>query len=95
MRGGVAELADAADLKSASSECGFESHRPYQGKDLIAPRRIACLAGHRRLRGTPQASWASRGTTCLAGHRVACSAAPASLPVAEPGIEEIELVWKL
>ena len=28
--GGVAELADAADLKSASSECGFESHRPYQ-----------------------------------------------------------------
>ena len=29
-RGGVAELADAADLKSASSECGFESHRPYQ-----------------------------------------------------------------
>ncbi len=30
--GGVAELADAADLKSASSECGFESHRPYQKK---------------------------------------------------------------
>ena len=23
-------MADAADLKSASSECGFESHRPYQ-----------------------------------------------------------------
>jgi hypothetical protein len=28
--GGVAESADAPDLKSGSfSECGFESHRPY------------------------------------------------------------------
>ena len=32
--GGVAELAYAADLKSASSDCGFESHRPYQMQHL-------------------------------------------------------------
>ena len=41
--GGVAELAYAADLKSASSDCGFESHRPYHfsalGKYATLKRR--------------------------------------------------------
>ena len=45
MRGGVAELAYAADLKSASSDCGFESHRPYhqssQAASKIMPWRMS------------------------------------------------------
>ena len=38
MRGGVAELAYAADLKSASSDCGFESHRPYHQSSRAASK---------------------------------------------------------
>lgn len=65
-------MAYAADLKSASSDCGFESHRPYH-----IPRRLPGeLAQRRPASGFgPQAPYSSRAASRIIPCRISDSLA--------------------